>query len=303
VFLRLTLLTITLSVTTVVAHTDDPFADSVVVYDQGIGATLGYTMPETTLGAPERFTGERFLPGAVTPFFPAFMPNEIVSIGAGGSQVLKFDTPVTDDPNNPYGIDLLIFGNSGFVDSSTAEGTVTGMLGPEGGLIEVSTDGVTWHAVDGIQADGLFPTMGYSDVSAYSEQPGFSPSVMTRPVDPRLTLNDFLNLSADEVCTLYRGSGGGAGIDLADVELQAISYIRISVPLEAVTVPEVDAVADVHPRRPGDVNDDGQVDLIDFSELLIGWGPSSPGGIPADFNLDGSIDLADFSIMLINWGS
>ena len=143
VFLRLTLLTITLSMTTVVAHTDDPFADSVVVYDQGIGATLGYTTPETTLGAPERFTGERFLPGAVTPFFPAFMTNEIVSIGAGGSLVLKFDTPVTDDPNNPYGIDLLVFGNSGFVDSSTAEGTVTGMIGPEGGLIEVSADGLS----------------------------------------------------------------------------------------------------------------------------------------------------------------
>lgn len=300
-FLKATLVSIALSATPGMADDDDPFADVIIEYDQGIGATLGYTTPETALGAPERFTGERFLPGVVTPFFPAFMPNEVVSIGAGGSLTVKFNTPVTDDPNNPYGIDLLIFGNSGFVDSIMTDGVVTGMIGPEGGAIELSSDGVAWHDVDLVEADGLYPTMGYSDVPAYGEQPGQAPTVMTRPVDPRLRLDDFLGLTAEQVSTLYRGSGGGAGIDLAVVGLESISYVRISVPSDVAIVPEVDAVADVHARQPGDVNDDGQVDVMDFAELLIAWGPSLPGGIPADFNLDETVDVNDFSIMLVHW--
>ncbi len=301
--LQTPLLIFALSTNGLIADGDNPFADVVIGYDQGIGPVIGYTDPATALGAPERFTGERFFPGAVTPFFPAFMPNEVVSIGAGGQLTLKFNTPVTDDQNNLYGIDLLVFGNSGFVDSQSGEGMVTGMIGPEGGVIEISADGINWHTVDDIEADGLFPTMGYSDVPAYGDQPGRSPTVLTRPVDPGLTVTDFLGLNADEVRDLYRGSGGGAGIDLAKVGLSAISYVRISVADDALMVPEIDAVADVHPRQPGDVNDDGHVDVLDFSQLLVAWGPTQTGGIPADFNLDGMIDVSDFTIMLIHWGT
>ena len=37
---------------------DDPFADAWVVYDPGDNPAGGYTDPATTLGSPERFTGE-----------------------------------------------------------------------------------------------------------------------------------------------------------------------------------------------------------------------------------------------------
>ncbi len=47
-----------------------------------------------------------------------------------------------------------------------------------------------------------------------------------------------------------------------------------------------------------DINQDGRVDLVDFSILLFNWGTSNP---IADFNQDGIVDLADFSIMLFNW--
>mgnify|MGYP003393562809 CR=1 FL=1 len=47
-----------------------------------------------------------------------------------------------------------------------------------------------------------------------------------------------------------------------------------------------------------DLNQDGKVNLVDFSIFLLGWGKE---GGDSDFNGDGSVNLADFSIMLFNW--
>lgn len=47
-----------------------------------------------------------------------------------------------------------------------------------------------------------------------------------------------------------------------------------------------------------DLNNDGKVNLIDFSILLFNWNTSNS---TADINQDGNVNLADFSIMLFNW--
>ena len=88
---------------------DDPFADEVIAYDQGANPAPGYTDPATALCSPQRFTGEGVFPSVVSPFSPPFGIDEIVSVGAGGHLIVRFDAPVTDDPVNPYGIDLLIY--------------------------------------------------------------------------------------------------------------------------------------------------------------------------------------------------
>ncbi|MEA3449767.1 MAG: dockerin type I domain-containing protein [Patescibacteria group bacterium] len=50
---------------------------------------------------------------------------------------------------------------------------------------------------------------------------------------------------------------------------------------------------------PGaDLNDDGKVNLVDFSILLFHWGSNNEY---ADQNLDGTVDLIDFSIMMFYW--
>lgn len=49
----------------------------------------------------------------------------------------------------------------------------------------------------------------------------------------------------------------------------------------------------------GDLNNDGWVNLTDFSILLFYWNTSSP---IADLNNDGKVNLTDFSIMLFHWG-
>src|SRR5438093_3313665 len=90
------------------------FAASVVSYDPGVGYTPGYTNTSAALGEPSRVTPGTF-GGPVDPFDPPYLSSQLVSVGAGGSLTVKFSTPVLNHPNNRFGIDFIIFGNSGFI--------------------------------------------------------------------------------------------------------------------------------------------------------------------------------------------
>ncbi|MBL9031588.1 MAG: hypothetical protein JNM80_07755 [Phycisphaerae bacterium] len=223
-----------------------PYGAAVVAYTPGAGATPGYTNPASALGEPSRFIADPNFPGAVTPFNAPYLPEQVVSIGAGGSLTLAFEQPVLDDPMNPFGIDLLVFGNSFFFDPITFE-PIARAISADGGTVEVSADGQTWFLVPGAQADGLFPTLGYVDVTdPYSSPAGVVPTDFTRPVDP-----GFAWLGAD-LATLvagYNGSGGGAGIDLASVGLASASFVRLSLAAGGGGAGniEIDAVSDVSP--------------------------------------------------------
>ena len=205
----------------------------------------GFNDPTASLGEPTRFTSPSSpFGGQVTPFNSPFGADELVSIGEGGSLTLRFDEPVKDEPGNPFGIDLLVFGNSFLLLSSfpadettTATGTTS-----EGGVISVSADGITYVEVPGVDADGVFPTLGYDDTSVPFPSSGTAPTLFTRPVDPSANL---VGLTTSEIVALYDRSGGGAGIDLAVTGLSEISYVRITNPDGSGVTPEIDAVADV----------------------------------------------------------
>src|SRR5262245_35668540 len=81
------------------------YASSVVLYTPGTGFAANFTNASTALGAPASST-------SITPFAPPFSNTQIMSIGAGGSLTLQFNTPIADDPAHAFGIDFLIFGNS-----------------------------------------------------------------------------------------------------------------------------------------------------------------------------------------------
>lgn len=234
----------------------DPWADRVVEFVPGAGSDPAYADPATTLGSPERFTGENSpfgpFPGAVTPFNPAFGLDEIVSIGAGGRLTVAFDRPIRNDANNPFGIDLIIFGNAGFIDDSfsdpdLAPGAVradAAMFG-RGALstVQVSADGVAWFTVPG-RPDGLFPTLGYADLTdPYATTPGLVPTDFTKPVDPSLNP---AGLSFAQLSAAYDGSGGGTGIDIGPSGLPEVSFVRI-LNTSASGSLEVDAFAAVTP--------------------------------------------------------
>ena len=220
----------------------DPWADHVVSYVAGSGVNPAYTVPERALGEPARFSPDLQFPSIVSPFSPAYQAQHLVSIGAGGSLVVRFDEPVTNDAANPFGIDLLIFGNTGYSDDNGHAGVP---FGADGGVVEVSADGINWVLVPGVAADGPFPTLGYSDATdPYQITPGQAPSDFTRPVNPGLNP---LGLSFGALVAAYGGSGGGAGIDLGAAGLSAISHVRITAPAGTLDAVDIDGLSDVSP--------------------------------------------------------
>ncbi|MAY73120.1 MAG: hypothetical protein CMJ31_00060 [Phycisphaerae bacterium] len=212
----------------------DPWADTVVNYVRGSNPAGGFTDPTAALGSPTRVTApESMFGGPVTPFNPSFGAGETVSIGEGGSLTLAFDEAVTDDALNPFGIDLLIFGNAFYFDLDFPNG-IAGPLSTEGGVIELSADGVNFFQVTGAEADGGFPTLAFNLDG--------TPTDFTRPVDPNF---DASGASFDDIVNGYAGSGGGLGIDIASIGLSSVSYVRISNPFGSGVTPEIDALADV----------------------------------------------------------
>jgi len=229
----------------------DPWADRVISFSAGTNGTPGYTNPAATLGSPERVTGEGFgFPGSVTPFNTPFGTDEIVSIGAGGSLTLAFDEPVTNDAANPFGIDLLVFGNAFFYDAFFAP--VATLLSDDGGTIEVSADGMDWTLVPSQSADGLFPTLGFADeLNPFGGAAGLVPTDFTKPVDPSF---NWVGADLPQLIAGYAGSGGGSGIDIGAVGLSSVSFVRFSFGPGGAANFEIDAVADVSPiPGPGGV--------------------------------------------------
>jgi hypothetical protein len=250
VLLATAALNATLAVTNVRAA--DAWADMVVSYVPGSIPDAGYTDPASALGKPTLLSIDPFgfMNGVVTPLSPSFGYGETVSIGAGGSLTLRFADPVTNDPNNPFGVDLLVFGNAfikgDFFGSAPnfpfkPEGLSDDVVG-EGGAIEVSADGVAFFPVTGA-ADGRFPTNAYADIAtAFTTTPGLVEANFTRPVDPAFNP---IGKTFAQIVAGYGGSGGGLGVDIGPTGLSSISYVRITNPLGATTTPEIDALADV----------------------------------------------------------
>ncbi|MEM7622684.1 MAG: hypothetical protein AAF235_05720 [Planctomycetota bacterium] len=222
-------------------NASDPWADRVVFYDPGTGANPTFTDPNAALGEPTRITDPGFTdPGPVTPFFGAAQGDQVVTLGAGGVLTLMFDEPVRDDAFNPFGIDLLVFGNAFLFDLDFPNG-VAGPPFAEGGIIEISADGSLFVEVPSLFADGsLFPTLAQNADGSLTD--------FTLPVDP---LFDPAGLGIAGIAAGYAGSGGGVGIDIGAFGFSEISYVRITNPLDATDTPEIDAVADVAPAPGG----------------------------------------------------
>lgn len=218
----------------------DPFADRVVSYVAGEGVAAGYDDPTTAIGSPTRVN---YFGDTVTPFNTPYWGTDVVSVGRGGSLVVAFDEAILDNPLNPFGIDLLVFGNQFFITDSN--GRLTGLF-DEGGQIELSADGDTWIAVTGLTAEGGFPTLGFVGISdlQFGGDQGTGPTDFTKPVNPQL---NWIGMTREELAAAYDGSGGGLGIDIGALGLGSVSYVRISNAIDAVGVPEIDGFAAVTP--------------------------------------------------------
>ena len=218
------------------------FADSVVAYSPGTGIPTGYDNAHAALGEPSRVTPGQ-VGGPVDPFNPPYTKDQVVSIGAGGSLTLSFSTPIQNTASNPYGLDFVVFGNSGFqiVNGDFSGGGVTdgSLFGANAGPthVSVSSDGISYYQLTPSLApvvDGPFPTDGSGD--------------FTKPVNPAITTSSFAGKDLKGIRDLYAGSGGGTAFDIGwarnsagqPVSLDSVRFVRIDV-LSGVS--EVDGIS------------------------------------------------------------
>ncbi|HTH47904.1 MAG TPA: PEP-CTERM sorting domain-containing protein [Candidatus Limnocylindria bacterium] len=212
------------------------YAGSVVSYTTGTGVNTGYTDPNSALGEPSRVTPGQF-GGPVDPFNSAYLGSQLVGLGTGGALTVHFDAPVKDSPQNPFGMDFQVFGNSFFVvtNATDANFNYIGTPATDGSVfgadsattrVSVSKDGQTFFTLTPSLAPilkNLFPTDGSGS--------------FTVPVDPSLKGADFAGLTLDQIRAKYMGSGGGTGFDLAwardaqnnPVTLDEINFVRVEV--------------------------------------------------------------------------
>ena len=230
-----------------VAVAGDPFAVDVVDYVAGSGTIPDFNDASAALGSATRYTGELTpFPGVVSPFNPAFGEDEIVSVGFGGSLTLRFDTVIRDSASNAFGIDFIVFGNAGFIDTNFPGGEVgssPAMFGVGAEVrVEASADGTEWFDVQTRHLD-LFPTLGYRDSSPFDEAAGSDLTDFRTAMDPSLGLDDLAGLDYAGLVDVYGQSGGGVGFDLAGSGLAEASFIRLSYSGAEGETFEIDAVS------------------------------------------------------------
>jgi len=224
------------------------YAARVISYNPGAGFAAGFTNTESVLGEPSRINDFEDL---TEPFNPPYGKSQILSVGEGGSVVIKFGKPIFNAPNRPFGLDFIIYGNTGFIvtndfDPETFQwigtpATDGSTFGHNTGAtrVSVSADGRTFFVLDTNHApvaDGLFPTDGSGQFGV--------------PVDPALTAGDFGGATAAGIRALYAGSGGGTGYNIGwartnrgrPPHLPFIRFVRVEVLSGKV---EIDAFAAV----------------------------------------------------------
>ena len=279
------------------AAAESPFGAQVVDYATAC-PDLRFNNPNNVLGAPARFVkvysgnmggvSSDAYGGVVHPVVPGYTGGLHLSLVSPddekpGYVVIAFDHDVLDDPDNPFGVDFIVFGNSGCTKSTTTGMTalddpatcrLTASGFPEESVVEVAqnANGPWYGSSSWGTSDGFAPTLGHvydpanADTNLYSGNLWWgAPTDPTYPVDPRVSFSDCAGLTLAELCQRYNGSAGGTGYDLADTNLPSdaahggrkwFRYVRISCayseePNEegdyGFAEPEVDAVADVAP--------------------------------------------------------
>jgi len=217
--------------------TSAQFADAVVSYSSGTGFQPGFDTPASALGEPSRVTPGQF-GGPVDPFNPPYLNSQLVSLGAGGSLTVQFNSPVLNNPSHPFGRDFSIFGNAGFIITNAFDPETFEWVGTpatDGSLfgadatatrVSVSADGINFFTLNPVLAplvDGYSPPDGSGDFAL--------------PMNPSLTATSFAGLDLSEIRSLYNGSGGGVGFDISwaqdgngdSVLLPGINYVRVDV--------------------------------------------------------------------------
>ena len=205
----------------------DSFADFVVSCNPGTSPAAGFTNTAAVLGAPT---------ASATITAPPFQKTQILSLGFGGSLVVGFNSPISNNPANPFGLDFTIFNNS-FLELNGAN--ITTNFTHPGLRVYVSQDDVNFYLLSSSTNNGagdMFPTEGSGNPF--------------QPINPSLSLSSFVGGTTSNALALYNGSAGGASYDISaaidtngnPVSLNWISYVEV-INTSTNSVGEIDAFA------------------------------------------------------------
>lgn len=312
----------------------DDFATTVIDYSPAPGQFVSdpnFNDPARALGAPI---------GGGT--LSADNTSAVTLGGFGGSITLAFDHTVLDHPNNPLGMDAIVFGNAFYVGGNDERRWA------EAGLIEISLDvnnnGLaddTWYTIPGssLSAPVTLPLPSVFDGPVVINDPSagtgnesywgyadMSPTLILGDTDANNTADD-TSITPEEFYTvpdnpallgIDPGSGGGDAFDIAwainpatgDLaNLYGFDFIRITTAVDITNgifgevSTEIDAVADV--------KSDGQECLADVNGdgMLTAadysaWVAAYNNQDPAaDQNGDGQITPTDFSAWVANFNA
>lgn len=229
------------------ATVEDPFADEVVNYAPGPGwynySGSIWIHPENALDAPlGKYVNEPYYTDTDTP---------VVTLGDGGTITLKFDTPVADNPHNPYGLDFIVFSNAVFVGGSPQ------LRWQELAFVEISQDGVNWYLIKpsilpaelrvnddtGTNAHDYDCGRSYTAVNGYAE---YTPTVglpqelkypvfsgVNRTSEELYTIPDRPSIPGDDSVTSTIDfdyvSGGGDAFDIANAVVETAPGVPLFV--------------------------------------------------------------------------
>jgi hypothetical protein len=247
-----------------VANTND-FAVQ-VVSSSGLDTSSPYNNPAAVLGRPSLNFVDIYDGGGTNRASIVDPPynvtpdgsDVITEIDAGGQITVMMGRKVYHNPNNPYGIDLMVFGNSffsasGYGGSAVSDSTDldTAVLGSgifgHPTTVSVSPDGTNWYTFS--NTPSLFPVNAYRwDYPNHSwtdEQ--MNP---TKPLAPSVYTTDFAGLTVAVGLEEFTGSAGGTGYDLGASGFAWIQYVRVEPGTNEYTV--IDAIAAVDPIVEGD---------------------------------------------------
>lgn len=194
-------------------------------------------------------------PYSYIPGNPPWSNSEIVSLYEGESITMVFDHDVVDDPRNPFGVDLIVFGADMPIVAQTPDeyGGVSDVINPADAYlrlsqrtpnrcsVEVSCDGEHWYMMDKkvggydtppicakllcdpyefeteqwYEWDGQWYSYAVKGTNFWNGAADF-----TKPVDPTAFAGfsrSYDILSLKEIAEIYNGSAGGMGYNLSEL--------------------------------------------------------------------------------------
>lgn len=221
----------------------------------------------------------------------------ITAISSGGQITVDMGRKIYDDPNNPHGVDLIVFGDSYFVGAGDVDDStdldsydLSGGICAHPTTVSVSQDGTNWYAYNTVTAP--FPQNAYrwdeTNHSWTDEQ--LNP---TKPLNPSVYTMAFDNQPASIALRQFIGSAGGTGYDLKESGFPWIQYVQIQPGAGTFTV--IDAIAAVNPAVVGDALSITPDNLASGITNLAFQNPAQSSQNLISINFDSISDIAKVS--------